>query len=185
MLPASIKIVPLHPTEFGEFLDYLNDHLSDNGAGGTAYFQPTPRGQHAFTPQRAAAFRGALDVPLTQHGWRRAWVARSGTGQIIAHVDLRSHTEKWSAERCLLGMGVDRAHRKIGLGAALIGHVERWALAETAVGWIDLQVLSNNTPAIRLYLRAGFRVTGEVQDMFRVDDQYFSYTDMTKSLYSA
>jgi ribosomal protein S18 acetylase RimI-like enzyme len=184
MLPPNIQIAPLHPLDFDEFMGYLDDHLSDNGKDGTAYFQPSPQGQHAFSPQRAAAFRSALDVPLSQHGWRRAWVARNVSGQIVGHVDLRSHTEKWIAERCLLGMGVDRDHRKMGLGTALIEHVERWAKIETAVGWIDLQVLSNNTPAIRLYLRAGFRIMGEVRDMFKVDDQYFSYTDMTKYLYT-
>jgi ribosomal protein S18 acetylase RimI-like enzyme len=86
----------------------------------------------------------------------------------------------FAEHRCLLGMGVDRGHRKIGIGESLIEHAEEWAKASALLEWIDLQVLSSNTTAVRLYERLGFQRTGEISDMFRIDGQSFSFTSMAK-----
>jgi ribosomal protein S18 acetylase RimI-like enzyme len=117
---------------------------------------------------------------VSQAGWRRFWVARNANGQIVGHIDLRAHAESFAEHRCLLGMGVDRGHRKIGLGRILIEHAEKWIRASTRLEWIDLQVLSSNTKAVRLYDRTGFKRTGETLDMFRIDGQSFSFTTMAK-----
>ena len=79
-------------------------------------------------------------------------------------------------------MGVDRGHRKIGLGKRLIEHSENWAQAYGLIEWIDLQVLSSNEKAIRLYERSGFKKIGETPEMFKIDGQILSYTAMTKNL---
>jgi ribosomal protein S18 acetylase RimI-like enzyme len=79
-------------------------------------------------------------------------------------------------------MGVDRGQRKAGLGSRLIAHAQSWAYQSARLEWIDLQVLSSNTPAINLYLRNGFRKTGEIEGMFHIDGQRFSYTGMSKRL---
>ena len=50
-----------------------------------------------------------------------AWTVIGPDGQIAGHIDLRARMEKASGHRCLLGMGVQRAWRRQGLGAALIG----------------------------------------------------------------
>jgi len=182
MQPAthpSIDLVEVQ--EFDQFLAYLNDHLSDNGSGG-AYFQPLSRSDSTFPPERAVTFRAGLALPVGQAGWRRLWAARNSSGQIVGHVDLRSHVERFAEHRCLLGMGVDRRHRKTGLGRRLIEHALEWAQATEPLEWIDLQVLSSNREAIRLYERSGFNKIGETHDMFRIDGQNFSYTAMTRPL---
>jgi RimJ/RimL family protein N-acetyltransferase len=168
--------------EFDQFLAYLNDHLSDNGKNGDAYFQPLSQSESSFPSERVAAFRTGLSVPIGQTGWRRLWVVRSATGQIIGHVDLRAHAERFTEHRCLLGMGGDRGHRKIGLGKKLIEHAANWAQAIGPLEWIDLQVLSGNEKAIRLYERSGFKKVGETPEMFKIDVQSLSYTAMTKHL---
>jgi ribosomal protein S18 acetylase RimI-like enzyme len=168
---------------FDRFLVYLNDHLSDNGKDGVAYFQPLSQNEPRFPSERSAAFRSGLTVPVGQTGWRRLWVAVSAAERIIGHIDLRGHAERFAEHRCLLGMGVDRAHRKVGLGNALIRQAEEWVKANELLEWIDLQVLSNNTKAIRLYERSGFKQTGETPDMFRIDGKSFSYTAMTKHVH--
>ena len=43
-------------------------------------------------------------------------------------------------------------------------------------------MLSSNTPAINLYLRNGFHKTGEIEGMFDIDGQRFSYSGMSKRL---
>ena len=168
--------------DFDGFLVYLDDHLADNGREGTGYFQPLSRDASCFPADRAQAFKAGLGIDVGAPGWRRLWVARGGQGRIIGHIDLRAHAERYAAHRCLLGMGVDRAHRKAGLGGRLIAEAQRWAADTAQLRWIDLQVLSINTPAINLYLRNGFVKTGEVADMFDIDGQLFGYTGMSKRL---
>lgn len=79
-------------------------------------------------------------------------------------------------------MGVDRDARQRGLGRLLIEQAEQWAVDSAQMEWIDLQVLSVNQPAIRLYQRAGFVITGEVPEMFEIDGQRLSFTSMSKRL---
>ncbi|MDC8760485.1 GNAT family N-acetyltransferase [Janthinobacterium fluminis] len=176
------SIEPIAPADFDIFVTYLNDHLSDNGEPGNVYFQPLPYAESIFSSEKAKAFREALDVSVGAPGWRRLWGAFTPHRSLVGHIDLRAHPERCAAHRCLLGMGVDRNTRKFGLGQRLIEHAEKWALGSGAVEWIDLQVLSINEPAIRLYHRSGFTQTGEVPEMFRIDGQTFSFTSMSKRL---
>lgn len=163
------------------FFDYLNDHLSDNGLGGTALFMPIPRSESRFPAEKEAGFRAGLETPVGQPGWRRAWLAIGPGGHIAGHIDLRARLEKAAAHRALLGMGVHRDFRKRGLGAALIGAATDWASLE-AVDWIDLEVLSVNRAARALYQRAGFVQVGELDDMFRIDGQALGYTFMSRKV---
>ena len=176
-----MTIEALAPAGFDAFLDYLNDHLADNGSGGRPYFQPLSRDASRFPADKAEAFRNGMQLPLVEPGWRRVWVARDGDGRIAGHIDLRAQAERSAAHRCLLGMGVQRDYRRLGLGLRLIEHAARWA-RDNGLAWIDLQVLSVNQPAIALYRRAGFIQTGEVADMFRIDGQQFAYTSMALPL---
>ena len=178
------SIEQLTPGDFDLFLAYLNDHLSDNGRDGTGYFQPLSRDDSRFPADKADAFRTGMGVDFGAPGWRRVWVARDADGRIGGHIDLRAHAERYAAHRCLLGMGVDRGQRKAGLGGRLIAHAQAWARQSARLEWIDLQVLSSNTPAVNLYLRHGFHKTGEIEGMFHIDGQSFSYTGMSKRLTS-
>jgi len=178
----SLVIHLLQQEQFDDFLRYLNDHLSDNGSGATAYFQPLPRSESFFPAEKAELFRTGLATPVGTPGWRRAWIARTDDGRIAGHIDLRAHPERLSTHRCLLGMGVDRGFRRIGLGARLIAHAAQWAADVPDLAWIDLQVLSVNQSAVRLYKRCGFVKTGETEDMFRIDDQSYAYTFMSRYL---
>ena len=178
--PSAYSIHGVEAQDFDQFLVYLNDHLSENGEDGVTYFQPRSRKESRLPSERAAAFRAALDVTVGQVGWRRLWVARDSNGQIVGHIDLRAHAEPYAGHRCVLGMGVHRDHRKIGLGRILTEHAEGWIKSNAQFEWIDHEVLSSNTKAVRLYERIGFQKTGETVDMFRIDGQSFSSTTMAK-----
>jgi ribosomal protein S18 acetylase RimI-like enzyme len=165
-----------------EFFRYLNDHLSDNGREETGYFMPLSQADSRLPDDKEKSFRDGLKLPVGVMGWRRAWLARTATRQIVGHVDLRSHRERFAEHRCLLGIGVDRNHRRLGLGAALLAHASEWALANSALEWLDLHVLSTNEPAIRFYRRAGFGAVGEMPEMFKFDGRAFSDITMTRRL---
>jgi GNAT superfamily N-acetyltransferase len=53
------------------------------------------------------------------------------------------------------GVSVVRGHRGLGIGRALIGHLESWA-AEHGVERIILNVAEANVDAIRLYHALGY-----------------------------
>jgi ribosomal protein S18 acetylase RimI-like enzyme len=97
-------------------------------------------------------------------------------------VDLRAHPERFVEHRCLLGIGVDEKYRRLGVGRALLAHATQWALESTEIEWIDLQVLSGNESALRLYTAAEFVKISEVPDMFRMDGQSFALITMTKRI---
>jgi RimJ/RimL family protein N-acetyltransferase len=175
----SMSIEPLQAHDFAEFITYLNDHLADNGSAEAGYFQPLPRSGSSFPAERASAFRDGIAAAVGTQGWRRAWVARAKDRQIVGHIDLRAHPERFAEHRCLLGMGVERRHRRAGLGAAMIAHARQWAADVAQLEWIDLQVISDNQAAVGLYQRAGFVKAGEMPDMFRIDGRSFGYTTMS------
>lgn len=179
-MTAQLSIRPAVHTDLGVFFAYLNDHLADNGKDGTALFQPMPRGQSCLPADKEAGFITGFGTPVGEPGWRRAWIALDQAGAIAGHIDLRARQERPAAHRALLGMGVHRACRRQGLGERLIEAAVRWAASETAFDWIDLEVLSVNEAARRLYTRCDFQTIGEMPDMFRIDGEQLAYTYMTR-----
>ena len=79
-------------------------------------------------------------------------------------------------------MGVYREQRGAGIGGRLLAHARDWATSQTALDWIDLQVLSSNDAAIHLYRRFEFIDTGEFADLFRIEGQSFGFRSMALRL---
>jgi GNAT superfamily N-acetyltransferase len=159
---------------------YLGDQLTDNGANGTPLFQAMPRGQNVVPAATAASFTLGMETPVGNAGWRRLWIAVDDGG-IAGHIDLRARPEGHAPHRVYLGMGVRRDVRRTGLGARLVEIAAAWA-KDAGFSWIDLEVLSANLPARRLYERTGFVQIGEVKDMFRIDGESLDYTYMARAL---
>ena len=177
---ADWRIEAVDDAAFDAFFAYLDDHLSDNGRDGV-YFQPLPREAAGFPADKRASVRHGLAVPVGEPGWRRAWVARDARGRVAGHVDLRAHPEPFAGHRCLLGMGVERGHRRQGLARRLLAHAAAWA-GEQGLRWIDVRVLSINEPAVALYRAEGFLMQGGTPDMFEIDGQSFGDLFMARKL---
>ncbi|MFC3460323.1 GNAT family N-acetyltransferase [Massilia haematophila] len=160
---------------------YLDDHLRDNGRGDAPLFQPMPRAESFFPVDKRAGFALGLGAAVGEPGWRRGWIALDEDGAIRGHIDLRARPERAASHRCLLGMGVHRDARRIGLGASLLTHALEWAQTQ-GLAWVDLEVLADNGPARRLYERSGFVQTGEIPDLFRIDGERHGYVFMTRRL---
>ena len=178
---VALVIRPALDEDLPAFFTYLNDHLLDNGVGGTALFMPMPRGESRFPAEREGSFRTGIATPLGKPGWRRLWLAFDPEGRIAGHIDLRARPEPAATHRALLGMGVHRDARKQGLGARLIATAVDWAMNQ-GLAWIDLEVLSVNAAAQALYLGQQFSKTGELPDLFRIDGQSLAYTLMSRHI---
>jgi RimJ/RimL family protein N-acetyltransferase len=102
-------------------------------------------------------------------------MALDADGAICGHADLRARPERAASHRCLLGMGVHRDARRQGLGGQLLDTALDWARTQPGLDWVDLEVLSNNVPARRLYERCGFVFAGELPDLFRIERHGYVY----------
>jgi ribosomal protein S18 acetylase RimI-like enzyme len=179
---GGVTIRPAVHTDLGALFAYLGDQLKENGMGGVPLFQPMPRSESRISAEKEAGFITGMGTPLGEPGWRRVWIAQDSTGAIAGHIDLRARAERTAAHRAMLGMGVHREHRRQGLGMRLVGTALAWASEQQGIDWVDLEVLSVNAGARRLYVRAGFDTIGEVADMFRIDGEQHAYTFMTRKL---
>ncbi|WP_199243988.1 GNAT family N-acetyltransferase [Bacterioplanes sanyensis] len=108
-------------------------------------------------------------------------LAKDQDGHIVGHIDLRHHGDAYKSHRLLLGMGVDKSMRQQGLGMRLLQHAIEFCRQQDGIDWLDLNVLSANTPARNLYLKAGFEIIGEMSDCYRIDGEQVAETSMTLS----
>lgn len=177
-----LQIVPLEPERLPQLFMYLDDQLQENGRDGMPLFQPLSRANGRLPPDKAASFAGGLSIALGQPGWRRVWIALDANGAIAGHIDLRARPDPLSAHRAMLGMGVHRAYRRCGLGRMLVETALAWAQATPMLVWVDLDVLAGNLAARRLYERAGFVVTGEQPDLYRIDGESHGSVNMSRRL---
>jgi ribosomal protein S18 acetylase RimI-like enzyme len=177
-----VKIRPADAADLPAFFVYLDDHLRDNGKDGTPLFQPLSRAQSQLPPGLKVSFVEGVAIPVGEPRWRRLWLALDPRGSIAGHIDLRARPEPLARHRAMLGMGVHRAYRRRGLGAKLLDTAVNWARGEDALKWIDLEVLSENHPAVALYLRAGFTMTALIEDMLQIDGVSQDLSYMTRAL---
>ena len=178
MTPAyAIRSIAL--PHFDSFVAYLEDHLRDNGREGTPLFQPRSRNDTRLDADKLASFRAGLEIEVGEPKWRRAWAAVDGSTAIAGHVDLRAVPDPFTGHRALLGLGVHRDHRRRGLGKTLVEHALDWAHREGALEWIDLNFLSGNLPAERLYRSLGFEHVATLVDMYRIDGESVDSVLMT------
>lgn len=121
--------------------------------------------QHLDAYERYARFYIGNAMPLNLPGWRRFWVAKSPSGCVVGHVELRADTSRFSLCRCLFGIGVADDYRHRGMGRLLFNHAQRWATASGCLDWIDAQVATNNWGAIAFFRQIGFERAGETTDL--------------------
>ncbi|MEL6676452.1 MAG: GNAT family N-acetyltransferase [Bacteroidota bacterium] len=178
----AINIIPLNADNMAQFLVYLQDHISDNGQGSTPLFLPISRWNLRLPEHLADSFQKGLDLDTHTTGWRRGFMAIDQKGEIAGHIDLRSHPQAHTLHRALLGMGVHRDFRKKGLGSQMLTFLVEWAQQETELAYIDLWVMAENKPAIRLYQKMGFEEIARVKDKFRIDGEAQTSVMMAKPI---
>lgn len=174
-----ISIAPLPPERLEDFFSYLAAHVSENGQDGSLLFLPLSRPQSTLSPEMKSKFERGMHLAYGEAGWRKTWAAATPENRIVGHIDLRAHPQPNAEHRVLLGMGVDRNFRGMRIGRRLLEVVAEYARNHPGISWIDLEVLTHNLPARRLYEAMGFVEVGVTRDMFRIGGQSYDYTSMT------
>lgn len=173
MSDGAAVIRPLRRSESGAFVSHLARQMGESGKDGAPH--SGPRTTIDRDDARARVER-AVSLSIEEPGWERAWLAwvpdddPRRRERPVGHVDLRGGRLTAEMHRAVLGLGVERAHWRRGLGERLVRTAIAWAQAETALAWIDLFVFAENGPARALYRKAGFEERGTVEDAFRLDD---------------
>jgi ribosomal protein S18 acetylase RimI-like enzyme len=174
-----ILIKELDKDKLDDFIEYLTIHLSENGQQGITLFQPLSKTQSILSNEWKAKFEDGMNKKIEEIGWRKIWVAINEENKIVGHIDIRSQNQLNTEHRVLLGMGVDRNFRNLKIGQKLLEFIIDYCINNHKISWIDLQVLTNNIPAIGLYKKMKFEQLSITKDMFRIDNISYDYTSMT------
>ena len=97
---------------------------------------------------------------------------------IIGNIDLTGNRRKVMAHTAVIGMGLLKEWRNIGLGTALITAIIEWSKKNPILELIWLQVYSENELGIGLYHKMGFIESGVVKNFFKHNDGYFDNLTM-------
>ncbi len=162
-----------------DFFSYLSVHISENGHHNDLLYFPLSKEQSFLSNELKTKFKDGMNKATGEIGWRKIWVALNEKGEIIGHIDLRSANQLNAEHRVVLGMGVDTQWRGIKIGQSLLEFVIVYCKKSSNISWIDLEVMTNNTPAKNLYEKLGFKQLSQTEDMFRINNKSYSSTLMT------
>jgi ribosomal protein S18 acetylase RimI-like enzyme len=111
------------------------------------------------------------------------WKDRSGLlvarmhGELVGYIgidDLKNPSAAWISE-----LAVAKAHRRKGIGTALLLAAQNWA-ASRRMRSVLFEVQSKNYPGIRLALRLGFEFCGYNDHYYRTQDIALFFTRFLK-----
>jgi RimJ/RimL family protein N-acetyltransferase len=163
--------------------EHWSREVVDNGEDGLWFSPYDPREDaRPVTESRIEQLATALDRPLTEPMWQRAWLLRSERDghRVLGSLSLYGGRLASEMHRCSLGMGLEAAHRGKRIGSEMLRVAIEWAKRQETLAWIDLGVFEGNARARALYERAGFQLSGVRRDAFRV--RGVSVTDLSMSL---
>ena len=102
-------------------------------------------------------------------------------GKIVANLAVSAHQHTQTAHAAGLGMSVLRPYRGQGIGSRLLDTAIEWG-ERRALRRLELEVLSNNPRARRLYERKGFVIEGCRRGAVEVDGSFVDSLLMARCL---
>lgn len=103
-------------------------------------------------------------------------------GLLVGNIDLTGHQRQSMNHTAVLGMGLVKEVRGLGLGYALMEEVINYCKAETDVKVIWLDVFDNNTSAKALYKKQGFIQCGYIPNFFYLNGVYIDKVTMARKI---
>jgi ribosomal protein S18 acetylase RimI-like enzyme len=174
-----IVIKELDSERLEDFFQYLTIHISENGQNGNNFYFPLSKEQSILSNDLMMKFKEGLYKDVGETGWRKVWIALNQENKIVGHIDIRSNNQLNSEHRVLLGMGVDINFRGLKIGQSLLEFIIEYCRKNSKIAWIDLEVMTNNIPAKRLYEKMNFEYLKTIKDMFRINNISYDFTSMT------
>lgn len=157
--PAELRIRPAAESDAEAMIAYmhrLTNEPHNNLTWDPGQWTMTVEAERDFIARRAAA---------GEEGQGLFVVAEVGA-EIVGAAQLSRGSRLTNDHAAGLGISIDAAWRRRGIGTALLEHLLAWA-REHGVVRIELKVFTRNAGAIRLYERFGFVVEGRHPYAFR------------------
>ncbi|HPK10502.1 MAG TPA: GNAT family N-acetyltransferase [Saprospiraceae bacterium] len=106
-------------------------------------------------------------------------------GTIVGNLDLTGSTRKMMSHTAILGMGLLKSWRGLGIGSQLLNVAIQWAEENDHLELIWLQVFAQNQTALNLYKNAGFKQNGHISNFFKGNSNYDDNIFMSRSVKSS
>lgn len=94
-------------------------------------------------------------------------------GKLIGNLDVTGHHRKALMHTAILGMGILKKWRGIGLGKELLNKALEWARNNDSLEILTLDVYAENQAGIALYRKLGFNETGTTPNFIKDNDRYY------------
>lgn len=160
-LPDGRSVIIRHtlPEDAAACLYYLRGVLPES-----PHFLLTPDEMTFTVDDEAKWLRSNLENPASIV--LSAWHGE----EVISLLDFRPGDRKRTRHCGSFGVGVRAAWRGLGVGTAMLHTLIDWARANPIIENITLGAFANNTRAIALYERLGFREYGRQPHCFKLEN---------------
>ncbi len=173
----SVSIRPITVDDLPILAAHGRRHHAENGVDGNVIFSVV---EHFDEERYIKNRREGLEAALGTRDWERLWAAFDGSS-VVGVVELCHPGLPQCHHRARLSIGLEGPYRGDGVGLGLMQVALEWSRAEASIDWVELGVFADNVPAQRLYDKLGFKVTGRINDLFRVKG--VSVDDIQMSLF--
>lgn len=102
--------------------------------------------------------------------------------ELVCTANLGAPQKARLAHNCEMGITVKKKYWHLGAASALLTDLIEFAEKDPVLRTMHLGVYENNTRAIRLYEKFGFREVGRHKDFFRVGDSFFDEILMNRDI---
>jgi RimJ/RimL family protein N-acetyltransferase len=167
-MKLNFKIQPLDINSAREFAEYMSKHMALSGKHGEVIYAPYEEAPAVEIIESKCAEKWLITPGKI--GWRRTWGLLIDN-HIVGHVELVGATIETNLHRATLGIGLLKEFRGAGFSTQAMNVIVSWASTNEFLHWIDLGVFKENTVAINIYKKFGFKIVGEIQDKFRIKDK--------------
>ena len=167
---GDIRIRPIRESDSQEFQRLLE--LLDRE---TEFMVFEPGERHTTTEDQRKRIR-AIESRENQN----IFLAFDG-GSLIGYVAVIGGAANRNKHRAQIAVGVLSTHRKRGIGTGLFLSMEEWARA-TGLHRLELTVVTDNKPALRLYKKMGYTIEGVRTHSLTIQDAYVDEYYLAKLL---
>ncbi len=174
------KIKQLTKKDIEIYADHLIRNFSESGSQGI-YFSPFDPDYSHPRDKIISTNMKRIEKNLNEVDWLKIW-ACFDKNKIIGHSNLRGGFLETNLHRCQLGMGVESAYHRKGIGEKLLKTAIEWSKEQKSLDYIDLYVSAHNYKARKLYQKLGFKEIGRVEDLFRVRNRKLTDIHMVKKV---
>lgn len=101
-------------------------------------------------------------------------------GKIVGNIDLNSNKREMLQHTSIIGIGILKEYRGLGLGSIFFQETINWAKNHSSLEFLSLETYATNKVGIALYEKFGFKQAGLLSNFIKVSpNEYVDSITMT------